>query len=83
MDNGVECESASSQIANEVKVKKDEIAGTNFMYLKNCMNNTMEVKDANGEKHTIPKNEYCKFQPKDAVNYGCVYFKKSTGQVKK
>ena len=52
----VECESASSQIANEVKVKKDEIAGTNFMYLKNCMNNTIEVKDANGEKHTIPKN---------------------------
>ncbi len=79
---GVECESKASQEELEIKAKKNEIKGTNFMYLKNCMNNVLTV-DAKDGKIDIPANAYMKFEPSSSAKYGKVVWKKSTGFVEK
>ena len=83
MEGGVECEAKKDDNELEVKQKKEEIKGTKFVYVKNCTNNEIEIPDVNGNKTKVPSGTYHKFQPSKPEMYECVYWKKTTGNVKK
>ena len=64
MPEEVDCEAPGNDNANEILAKKQEVQGTNLMYVKNCCTNLLQLKDVNDNIIEISKNEYRKFQPK-------------------
>ena len=52
------------------------------MYLKNCTGNEMEVSGQDGRVMIYP-GYYAKFRPNNKANYGAIYWKKTTGNIKK
>ena len=47
----------------DIQRRKDELRGTEYMYLKNASNYDLEIRDRDGVKYMIRPGSYAKFKP--------------------